>query len=492
MKRAAVHAKTFAVILFFTACTVKTVTVEAQQSLEFTSGAGNPTGNGPAVNSQLITFQANTNNPNGNNFIPFNPQVTTTFSFSNQQYTVPAPEISTGTGLNFGANINHSDKAASTASLFGAMNSIGSPSNSHFTSVNNILSGTGIDISSNRAVNIFTSARPLYHAGASTSGRYYYGDLTITFNKFVINPVLHIVGLGGFYSSGGNTLGFTTELEMTGNLAVLSKLSGSPELEVSPNKILNNASHPHSGTGAGSASGSVLVLGSVRSLTFKVYLRGDGGNSSWSASNMHPGDLWMMGVSTLAAADLPLPVKLSSFTATLGSPGKADLKWSTATEINASHFVVERSTDGSHFTETGMVFAMGNTTDNMNYSFSDNLSGLNATTLWYRLRSVDMDGKTEYSATRIIRLQQPKTTGISIQAFPNPATTELRVSIPAEWQGKPVMYELVNMSGQVVKRVQTGSSSQVETISLLQVAPGFYMARVNCEGQQAQQKIVKQ
>ncbi|MEI2740432.1 MAG: hypothetical protein V9F01_16790 [Chitinophagaceae bacterium] len=38
-----------------------------------------------------------------------------------------------------------------------------------------------------------------------------------------------------------------------------------------------------------------------------------------------------------------LPVKLSSFSATLNNNSKVDLKWSTATETNLSHFVVERS-----------------------------------------------------------------------------------------------------------------------------------------------------
>lgn len=36
--------------------------------LEFAAGAGNPTGNGPTVANQVITFQKNTNNPSWSSF----------------------------------------------------------------------------------------------------------------------------------------------------------------------------------------------------------------------------------------------------------------------------------------------------------------------------------------------------------------------------------------------------------------------------------------
>lgn len=187
-----------------------------------------------------------------------------------------------------------------------------------------------------------------------------------------------------------------------------------------------------------------------------------------------------------------LPVKLASFTATLKNTTTADLKWSTASEINTSHFVIERSFDGNIFSEAGLVFAGGNSSDRLNYSFSDNLSAVTSSVVWYRLRSVDMDGKAELSETRIIWLSKQKTTEISITAFPNPATKEIRVAIPANWQNKPVVFEMFAMGGQLVKRMQNASSNQTEIISLSDVTPGIYIVRVNCEGRSAQQRIVKQ
>lgn len=272
-------------------------------ALEFTSGAGNPGGNGPVLTSQLITFQNNTNNPAGNTFAAYTPTLTATFSLSNQQYSLTTGEISTGKGLSFGANLNASGSTAAASGLFPLMNLISSPSNSNFTSSPAVTAGAGIDMTTNRTVALFTSARALDNANASTSGRFYFGDLTITFNQTVTNPVIQIVGLGGFYT----TLGFSTELELQNTGIVLSKLSGSAELTISSGtKILNSAAHPNSPTGSGAATGSILATGSgITSLSFKIYMRGDGGSSGWCASNQHTGDLWMIGVS------LSTPVILS-------------------------------------------------------------------------------------------------------------------------------------------------------------------------------------
>jgi len=186
-----------------------------------------------------------------------------------------------------------------------------------------------------------------------------------------------------------------------------------------------------------------------------------------------------------------LPVKLASFTATLNNT-KADLKWTTAAELNVSHFTVEKSLDGINFTDAGIVFASGNTMDAMNYNFSDNLSATTAPVVYYRLRTVDIDGKTDYSAIRIIRLTRSKTNDISIITYPNPVTNELRITVPANWQNKAVVYEVFTIGGQLMKRMQTGNSGQTETVNTSNLAPGMYLVKVNCEGVSAVQRIVKQ
>ncbi|HWR32042.1 MAG TPA: T9SS type A sorting domain-containing protein [Chitinophagaceae bacterium] len=215
--------------------------------------------------------------------------------------------------------------------------------------------------------------------------------------------------------------------------------------------------------------------------------------SSGSNAGIRLNSLWFRQFSLAPVINITLPVKLSSFTATLNnSSNRVDLKWVTASEINVSHFVIEKSLDGTNFSDAGLIFAYGNATDKTNYIFPDNLAGTTASIVYYRLRSVDIDGKMQYSETRIIRLTQQNGSAISILTYPNPVKNELRMTIPADWQNKAVVYELFNMSGQAVKRNQTSSSSQTETMNIADVAPGLYIVRVSCEGVTAQQKIVKQ
>lgn len=186
-----------------------------------------------------------------------------------------------------------------------------------------------------------------------------------------------------------------------------------------------------------------------------------------------------------------LPVKLTSFSAMLNN-NKVDLKWSTASEVNVNYFMVEKSIDGVNFTDAGMVFAYGNETEKANYSLADNINGIQSGVIYYRLRSVDNDGKSQLSETRIIRISKTESNNITITTYPNPVTSDLRITVPANWQNKKVMYEVVNLNGQVAKKVQTANSSQTENVNVSSLSPGMYVVRVSCEGETAQQKIVKQ
>jgi len=102
------------------------------------------------------------------------------------------------------------------------------------------------------------------------------------------------------------------------------------------------------------------------------------------------------GVTSASAPTLltTLPVEISSFTAkTKGS--SVNLNWSTASEKNASHFIVTRAKDANSFTTIGRVEASANSNSTKNYSFVDNtpFAGIN----YYQLQQVDFDGKTNPS-----------------------------------------------------------------------------------------------
>lgn len=187
-----------------------------------------------------------------------------------------------------------------------------------------------------------------------------------------------------------------------------------------------------------------------------------------------------------------LPVKLTSFAATADNHKKVNLTWSTASEVNFSHFVVEKSYDGVNFTEGGLVFASGNSNDNLNYSFADNLSGVNVVVVFYRLRMVDIDGKAKYSEVRVIRLATQNANAAVVTVFPNPAVNDLRVTVPSSWQGKKVQYEIFGSNGVLIMKQEQQNSSQTETFDVRSLSKGVYVLRVICNNEVSSQRFVKQ
>jgi hypothetical protein len=186
-----------------------------------------------------------------------------------------------------------------------------------------------------------------------------------------------------------------------------------------------------------------------------------------------------------------LPVKMLYFNAQLNNNNKVDLKWATSSEVNTSRFIVERSADGKNFSAVGVVFAAGNSNQTATYQLTDNLGSADKTILHYRLRIVNEDETSELSSTRIIRLSKQAAAIASIETYPNPASNELRVTVPAQWQGKQVTYEMFTASGAVAKKLTTNNSSQTETFDITQMAQGFYMVKVTCGTETATKKIIK-
>jgi SdrD B-like domain len=276
--------------------------------LEFAVGSYTTPPNGPSTTTQTATLLNNTVDApvSGGTFVTYTPTISMSAAFSNQQYTG---------GLTFGATINNSAKTPVAQPVFNKMNSFGSPTSSMFTSTSSSTAGTGISVVDNYAFEMFASVEPLFSGNAPTNGRYYYGDLTLTFNRPVSNPVIQMVGFGGVFSytlSGvTSTHGHSVEVELSTTGITASKLSGSNTLSVTGNKILNSASTLNSscvtnattGAAPGGACGSVLFTGTnITTLTFKVYVRGDNQSGPWSTNGIsgtlspaYSGDAFLFG-----------------------------------------------------------------------------------------------------------------------------------------------------------------------------------------------------
>ncbi|MBS1564609.1 MAG: T9SS type A sorting domain-containing protein [Bacteroidetes bacterium] len=186
-----------------------------------------------------------------------------------------------------------------------------------------------------------------------------------------------------------------------------------------------------------------------------------------------------------------LPVKLINWNATYAD-NNVKLSWATTQEINASHFIIERSANGTDYTDAALIFANGNSEIQVDYSYNDKVPGTNSGILYYRLRSVDLDGKSTVSDVRIIRLGAANASAVKIVTYPNPVQSEVRITIPASWQDKAVVYQVLNTNGQAVKTVTTSHAGQTEVIPMGQVPQGMYIVRVICGNETGVQSVVKQ
>lgn len=283
----------------------------AQTPLKMGS-AGGPSGNGPSTNAQAATLYAN-------GTAAFSPSVTASFSFSNQQYPAGTLEgIASKPAMNFGGNINNTSNSSITAqSFYTQMNAVGSPLNNMFSGCSSC-GVSGMNVNGDRAVSIFNCTEAFINAanGANTktlNARIYIGDITISFNRPVSNPVLHFVGLGGTttVTKSGKTyeLGFSTEFDLIGTNVTLNKLAGNSYLNVTATQVSNTATWmgaSSQGTTANgvtryAASGSVMAAGTnITSVSLKVYVRGDGGRVSNGPGNVVSPDaglspLWAFG-----------------------------------------------------------------------------------------------------------------------------------------------------------------------------------------------------
>jgi hypothetical protein len=84
-----------------------------------------------------------------------------------------------------------------------------------------------------------------------------------------------------------------------------------------------------------------------------------------------------------------LPVELISFTGKKQTNSNM-LYWSTASEYNTSHFIIEKSEDGFEWSDIGQLQSAGNSTQQLDYSFED--KDVSQVINYYRLRQYDIDG----------------------------------------------------------------------------------------------------
>jgi len=178
-----------------------------------------------------------------------------------------------------------------------------------------------------------------------------------------------------------------------------------------------------------------------------------------------------------------LPVELVSFTSE-STDNVIKLIWKTASELNNSHFLIERSSTGSAFHEIARVKGHGTTYETHRYTFTDSYP--TPGTNYYRLKQVDYDGNFTYSP--VVEASWGNEGQLCL--YPSPVSSELHIVLPKNWQEKGDIY-IFNSLGQVQKAGHLDGSSLETTINVGALPPGPYFLETLSGHMRVVQRFVK-
>lgn len=295
-----------------------------------------------------------------------------------------------------------------------------------------------------------------------------------------------------YFSSSGLTSGGTIKVSHTSipNATNVSFMDGASLVQVRSNSYWTvNTANGIAGTaspiGVRTEGTGFGVIGQVSDLRLTLVGSAAAGTAGTNAGTVSNPQVNRTGLSVASLSNnfywgsvnpgyTTLPVNLVSFTA---QPQTSDilLNWLTAAEGDCSYFSLERSADGSNYSELAKIPAAGGQDWGHQYLYTDNAPGPNKN--YYRLKMVSHSGAASYSAIAVANLS-----GFSpLVLFPNPSdgkSISARVSLPT---GGVYSVDVYNDQGMLVRHV-----TSAESLLMLQfspaLSPGVYIARVSAPG----------
>ncbi len=224
--------------------------------------------------------------------------------------------------------------------------------------------------------------------------------------------------------------------------------------------------------GTPTAGGTTIDLSAIQNqtsaVTFRMYAWG-GSGGTFSVN-----DFSFTGTTAL-------PVHLVSFLAARQQQAVL-LQWHTAMEKNLSHFEIERSKDGLHFSVAGSINAR-NQAVGASYTYTDRPAADEA--VYYKLRMVDVDGSYTYSPVVAVP-GKGKTSRVVLGA--NLVKDRLPVAFPDQTVAE--LY-IADLAGKVWQR-QTVNNTTTFNWDISSLPAGMYLLQVKEAGAVTSFKFVKE
>jgi hypothetical protein len=177
---------------------------------------------------------------------------------------------------------------------------------------------------------------------------------------------------------------------------------------------------------------------------------------------------------------VPLPITLLNFSV-LKQGDDALLLWSTTMEENNKGFEIQRSTDQSSWTPIGFVNGAVNSQTQKNYQYLD--PNLPAGTYYYRLKQVDLDGRSSisnvvdvtFTGSMVLELMQNR---------PNPfnSSTTINMVIPKAGRVQLILYDQIGRPVQTLMDEEKTPGTYSVQVNRNGLSSGIYYYRLNALG----------
>jgi hypothetical protein len=151
----------------------------------------------------------------------------------------------------------------------------------------------------------------------------------------------------------------------------------------------------------------------------------------------------------------------------------AVLTWETAQEKNSDYFEIQTSADGKSFAALGRLQAAGNSSTPKSYTYSD--KNIKAGDHFYRLKQVDIDGKSEYSTVRLVE-NNIADNGNTLIIAPNPASDNIHINVGQSNEAKTI--DIYTVDGRKVYTKNLTTTEGQVSVSTAALQAGTYIAEL--------------
>jgi hypothetical protein len=174
-----------------------------------------------------------------------------------------------------------------------------------------------------------------------------------------------------------------------------------------------------------------------------------------------------------------LPVKLIEFSAK-NNAEKVNVKWVTTGEINSSHYLVEKSSDGREFSTVGRINSNNRADIQSTYGFTDMVpfNGVQ----YYRLAMVDVDGSVAYSKVVTVNIKNARAFAIgNVKLSASASNIKINVSTST---AQLFSFAVTDVSGRIIinRNVQLEAGNNNVVTNIPAINKGVYYVRMQTPG----------